>query len=109
MKAAPVDAALAALADPHQRRAVELLSERPRRAGELAEALGLSGPAMSRRLKTLKESGLVEEAHPDFDARVRIYALKQEGLAAMKAWLEATEAMWTRQLSAFKAHLEDKA
>ena len=75
-----LDATLAALADPSRRRVVELLGARPHRAGELAEALGLSAPAMSRHLKALKQSGLVEEAHPDFDARVRVYALKREGL-----------------------------
>ena len=46
-----VDQTLAALADPYRRRAVELLGQRPRRAGELAEALGLPAPAMSRHLR----------------------------------------------------------
>ncbi|HET6534947.1 MAG TPA: metalloregulator ArsR/SmtB family transcription factor [Sphingomicrobium sp.] len=105
-QSAAVGASFAALADPQRRRAVELLSRRPRRAGELAEALGLSAPAMSRHLRMLKRSGLVEEAHPDFDARVRIYALKREGIAAIKAWAAETEALWTAQLAAFKAHVE---
>lgn len=61
---------------------------------------------MSRHLKALKESGLVEESHPAFDARVRIYALKREGLAALKAWVDETDALWARQLAAFKAHAE---
>lgn len=100
------DAAFAALADPTSRRAVELLSRGPLRAGELAEALSLSAPAMSRRLKALKESGLVEETHPEFDARVRIYALKREGLAALKAWVDRADAMWAAQLAGFKAHVE---
>ena len=39
---------LAALADPDRRRAVELLGQRPRRAGELAEALKLPAPAGPR-------------------------------------------------------------
>lgn len=106
MKQARLDAALAALAEPQRRRAVELLSERPRRAGELAEALGLSAPAMSRHLKALKASGLVEEEHPDFDARVRVYALRREGLSALKEWVERAEAHWSRQLASFKAHIE---
>lgn len=100
------DAAFAALADPSRRRAVELLSERPRRAGELADALGLTAPAMSRHLKALKQSGLVEETHPEFDARVRIYALRREPIAALKAWVDKTENMWARQLTAFKKHVE---
>jgi DNA-binding transcriptional ArsR family regulator len=82
------------------------LSERPRRAGELAAALGLSAPAMSRHLKALKDSGLVADAHPDFDARVRVYALRREGLEALKAWVDRADALWAAQLSAFKTHVE---
>ena len=103
-----VDKTLAALADPHRRHAVELLGQRPRRAGELADALGLPAPAMSRHLRQLKQSGLVEETHPEFDARVRIYALKDGAMAELKRWLADTEAMWTAQLSGFKAHVEKK-
>ncbi len=103
-----IDKTLAALADPHRRYAVELLGERPRRAGELADALGLPAPAMSRHLRQLKQSGLVEETHPEFDARVRIYALKDGAMAELKRWLADTEAMWAAQLSRFKAHVEKK-
>ncbi len=103
-----VDATLAALADPARRRVVELLGQSPRRAGELADALDLPAPAMSRHLRTLKESGLVEESHPEFDARVRIYALKDGAMADLKKWLAETERMWAVQLNAFKAHVEKK-
>jgi DNA-binding transcriptional ArsR family regulator len=101
-----VDRTLAALADPARRRTVELLGQRPRRAGELAEALDLPAPAMSRHLRALKESGLVEETHPEFDARVRIYALKDGAMADLKKWLADTERMWADQLASFKAHIE---
>lgn len=101
-----LDRTLAALADPHRRRAVDLLRERPRRAGELAEILGLTPPAMSRHLRALRQSGLVEESHPEFDARVRVYRLRPEPMAQLKAWLEAAETLWTDQLLALKAHVE---
>lgn len=101
-----LDRTLAALADPHRRHVIELLRERPRRAGELAEGVGLNPPALSRHLRTLKAGGLIEEAHPEFDARVRIYRLRPEPMARLKAWLERTEQLWTEQLPAFKAHLE---
>ena len=104
--AAALDRTLAALADPHRRKVVELLGERPRRAGELAEAVGLNPSALSRHLRALKESGMIEDAHPEFDARVRIYTLRPKPMAELKAWLEATERLWTKQLAAFKAHLE---
>ena len=95
-----------ALADPRRRQVVQLLSIRPRRAGELADAAGMSPPAMSRHLKTLRKSGLVEEDRDEFDSRVRIYRLRHEPMAALKAWLEVTETLWARQLVAFKTHLQ---
>jgi DNA-binding transcriptional ArsR family regulator len=104
-----VDRTLSALADPHRRRVVELLRERPRPAGELAREVGLAPPAMSRHLRTLKDSGLVEESHPEFDARVRIYALRPEPMVHLLRWLEEAERLWSEQLLAFKAHLEKDA
>jgi len=101
-----VDRVLAALADPHRRRVVELLRAGPRPAGDIARAVGLAPPAMSRHLRTLRRSGVVEESHPEFDARVRVYALRAGAMDDLKAWLEETERMWAAQLAAFKAHLE---
>ncbi|MFI4934846.1 MAG: ArsR/SmtB family transcription factor [Caulobacterales bacterium] len=104
-----LDRILAALADPHRRKVVDVLRHGPRPAGEIAKAVGLAPPAMSRHLRTLRRSGLVEESHPEFDARVRIYALRSEPMTELKRWLEETEAMWSEQLAAFKAHLEKGA
>lgn len=103
---AKIDRTLAALADPARRRAVELLGRRPRRAGELADALKLPAPAMSRHLRALKECGLVEETHPEFDSRVRIYALKAGAMDELKKWLADADRMWAAQLFSFKAHAE---
>jgi DNA-binding transcriptional ArsR family regulator len=103
---AEVDRVLAALADPHRRRVVELLRDRPRRAGELAEALGLNPPALSRHLRTLRTNGLIEESHSGLDARVRIYRLRPKPMEHLKRWLEETERLWSNQLTAFKAHVE---
>lgn len=101
-----IDDVFAALADPHRRRAIELLRAGPRPAGEIAKAVGLAPPAMSRHLRTLRRSGLIQKSHPDFDARVRVYALRAGAMDELKTWLEETERMWADQLLAFKAHLE---
>ena len=107
-KLARIDDTLAALADPQRRRVVDLLSERPRPAGELAQAVGISAPAMSRHLKTMRLSGLVEERHDGLDARVRVYSLRPEPMADLKKWLEEMEALWSRQLLSLKAHIEKR-
>ena len=103
-----IDSTLAALSDPTRRHVVELLRERPRRAGELAAAVAMSGPAMSRHLRVLRASGLVEveEEHADSDARLRVYRLRPEPFLALLAWLDQVQAFWTDQLGAFKAYIE---
>lgn len=101
-----IEATLAALADPTRRRIVELLRQRPHRAGELVAEFEVSAPAVSRHLRVLRRSGLVrEESLPD-DARVRVYELRPEPLAALQAWLDQVQAFWTDQLGAFKEHAE---
>ena len=105
---AELDRTLAALADPHRRRVVDLLRQGPRAAGDLARELDLTPPAMSRHLRTLRQSGLVEESHPTFDARVRIYALRPEPMVHLLRWLEDAERLWSEQLAACKAHLDGR-
>lgn len=102
----PLDRTLAALADPTRRRAVELLRQRPHRASELADALSVSPSVMSRHLKVLRDSDLVEDTNPHFDARVRIYSLRAGATVGLRSWLEAVEQAWADQLTALKAYVE---
>lgn len=104
-KRTQLDRVLVALADPNRRRVVELLRERPHAAGALAAAARLSPPAMSRHLKTLRQSGLVTEDRDEVDSRVRVYKLRPKPMDDLKAWLAETETLWSRQLAAFKAHV----
>lgn len=106
MSSTALDRTLAALADPHRRAVVELLRDAPRPAGVLARELGLPAPAMSRHLRALREGGLVEESHPAFDARLRIYALRSGAMDELRDWLARAEAGWCDQLDAFRAHLD---
>lgn len=101
-----LDRTFAALADPARRRVVELLRERPRRAGELAAELSVSPSVMSRHLKVLRDGDLVEDENPEFDARVRIYSLRAGATAGLRSWLDAVEQGWSEQLTALKAHVE---
>lgn len=107
-RAKRIDDAFAALADPARRRAVELLTRHPRSAGELAHAVGVSPSAMSKHLRILRDRGLVTEAHPPHDTRVRIYSLRSAAMADLRAWLAAAERGWSEQLAAFVEHLERK-
>lgn len=97
-----------ALADPTRRRVLELLSERPRRAGELAAAAKTSAPVMSRHLRILLESGFVADERMPDDARARVFRLRREPIGDLQAWLDQLEAHWNEQLRSFKRHVEGK-
>jgi DNA-binding transcriptional ArsR family regulator len=101
-----IDRTLVALADPTRRGVIDLLRTGPRRAGELADALDMAKPAMTRHLRLLRESGLVQEEAHEADARVRVYQLRREPLRALRGWLDEVEAFWGLQLDGFKTHAE---
>jgi DNA-binding transcriptional ArsR family regulator len=99
-------AALAALADPTRRAVLTLLARGPQRAGEIAGALGMTPPTLSRHLRVLRKARLIADDEPEHDARVRLYRLQPRALEPLQGWLAELEAAWSEQLQAFKAHAE---
>jgi DNA-binding transcriptional ArsR family regulator len=73
-----------ALGDPNRRTILRLLSDGDKPVREIAAAMPISRPAVSRHLKLLKDAGLVSEAA---DGTRRIYHLREQGLAAIDAYL----------------------
>ncbi len=104
--AARVDRTLMALADPTRRGVIELLRQEPRKASDLADALSMTRPAMSRHLRLLRQTGLVTERELENDARVRMYRLERAPFTELRSWLDEVEGFWGDQLTAFKAHAE---
>jgi DNA-binding transcriptional ArsR family regulator len=74
-----------ALGDPHRRDILRLLSDGDKPVLEIAAALPISRPAVSRHLRLLKEAGMVTE---QAQGTRRIYHLQDEGLHAVQAYLE---------------------
>ena len=101
-----LDTTLAALADRNRRAVIDLLKGQPRRAGEIASALELSPPALSRHLRALRRSGLIREHGIVEDARVRIYSLRKKPFDELRGWLEEVESFWAGELAAFRDHVE---
>ena len=100
---------LRVLADPVRLQTVELLSRAPRRAGELAEDLGVTPATMSKHLRLLlRERMVVDERGPD-DARVRVFRLRPDAVVALDAWLDQLKAHWDEQLGSFKTHVEKRS
>ena len=85
MTAEPARDPFEALGDPNRRAIVELLGSGGRSVQELADALPISRPAVSRHLRLLKEAGLVREEPV---GTRRIYRLHDEGIEAVRAYLE---------------------
>jgi DNA-binding transcriptional ArsR family regulator len=101
-----IETTFAALSDRTRLAVVQLLREGPRRAGELAGALDMSAPALSRHLKVLRASGLINDEAVEEDARVRMFRLEPAAFAEVRDWVVEVEAFWDNQLQAFKAHAE---
>ncbi len=104
-----LDSTFAALADSNRRAVIDLLRKKPRRAGELADKLGLSAPAMSRHLRVLRKSGLVAPSGDVDDARAKVYSLCPKPFASLRGWLDGVEQFWSLELAAFKTHAEKMA
>ena len=104
-----LDGTLVALAEPTRRGIVDLLSQRPHRAGELAEAFDMSPPAMSRHLRVLRTRGIVEEARAERDARLRVFQLRRGPFDELSAWIAGVEQLWNDQLDSFKQHVARRA
>ncbi len=92
-----------ALGDPNRRAIVELLGVRGRSVQELADALPISRPAVSRHLRLLKEAGLVAEVPR---GTRRIYRLDEEGAEAARAYLER---VWGEAAARFRLTAENTA
>lgn len=106
MNAPTLDETIAALADPTRRAVIDLLRDGPHRAGEIAAALDMSAPALSRHLRLLRQSGLITDDAVEEDARVRLFRLEPLAFASLRDWMAELESYWSGQLNAFKQHAE---
>jgi DNA-binding transcriptional ArsR family regulator len=92
-----MDAVFQALADESRRTVLEILRDHPATAGELADALPIARPGVSRHLRVLREAGLVDVRQ---DAQRRIYSLRPEALREADEWLGEYRALWEHRLGA---------
>jgi DNA-binding transcriptional ArsR family regulator len=90
-----------ALGDPNRRAIVELLAAGDRSVTELAGALPISRPAVSRHLRLLKEAGLVADRA---EGTRRLYRLDDEGIAAVREYLEQ---VWGEAAARFRLLAEN--
>ena len=70
---------------------------------ELADALPISRPAVSRHLRLLKDAGLVADRT---EGTRRLYRLHDEGIAAVRGYLEQ---VWGEAAARFRLAAENTA
>jgi len=85
-----------ALGDPNRRAIVELLRDGDRSVGQLADAMPISRPAVSRHLRLLEQAGLVRGRAA---GTRHVYRLDDAGVAALRTYLEG---VWGEAAARFR-------
>ena len=95
-----------AVAEPTRRAVLDLLAQRERSAGELVAAFpALTQPAVSRHLRILRESQLVDGRA---DGTRVVYSLRPAALAELDRWLDSYRRFWGERLDDLEGHLDSK-
>lgn len=81
---------------------LEILRDHPATAGELADALPIARPGVSRHLRVLREAGLVDVRQ---EAQRRIYSLRPDALVEVDEWLANYRALWQNRLGALHTEI----
>jgi DNA-binding transcriptional ArsR family regulator len=97
----PIRDPLDALGDENRREILRLLSTGDQPVRQIASALPISRPAVSRHHRLLKEAGLVEE---EARGTRRIYRLREQGLIAIQQYLES---VWGEAATRFRIFAEN--
>ena len=79
------------LADPTRRRIVALIGAKVTRPSDIALAIGLGRPAVSRQLRLLTEAGLLRWTWSRLDLRTRIYFIDPVMEGPIIAWLAGVD------------------
>jgi DNA-binding transcriptional ArsR family regulator len=98
-----LDAVFAALSDPTRRRIVERLARKPLTVGEIASEFAVSQPAISKHLKVLERSGLLER---EIDGRVHHCRLDPKAMHAASAWIAEQRRYWNAAFERLDAYFE---
>ena len=91
------------LAEQNRRDILRLLVEGERSVGELESQLERPQPTVSKHLRVLRDSGLVESR---VEAQKRVYRLRPEPLAELDQWLEPFRRFWSEHLDALERYVD---
>ncbi|HEY2513508.1 MAG TPA: metalloregulator ArsR/SmtB family transcription factor [Polyangiaceae bacterium] len=80
-----------ALSEPNRYRIVELLRSGPRAVNDIGERLKLQQPQVSKHLRVLKDTGIVDVLPR---GQQRLYELRAKPFQKMQGWLERYRQLW---------------
>jgi len=103
-RAARLDAVFAALADPTRRAIIERLSSSEARVTELAEPFSMSLNAVSKHIRVLEASGVVERRRK---GREHILSINARSLDEVDGWIERMRRYWENRLDAMERVLRE--
>lgn len=104
MRADPLDATFAALADPTRRAILARLASGEASVTELAKPFAMSQPAISKHLKVLERAGLISGGR---EAQRRPRRIEGEALAVATGWLERYREVWEGNYQRLDTLLEE--
>lgn len=104
-RASTTSDAFNAIAEPRRRHILELIAGDERSVGEIADALAMGQPSVSKHLQVLRDVGLV---HMRRAGRQTLYRVNAETLRTVHEWCGMFERHWRGQLRRIKAHAEEK-
>ena len=90
-----------ALSDTNRREILRILSGGDKPVREIADAMTISRPAVSRHLRLLKDAGMVAERAA---GTRRIYCLQERGMEAVREYLER---IWGEAAARFRLLAEN--
>jgi DNA-binding transcriptional ArsR family regulator len=93
-----------ALADPSRRAIFEQLTRGEAPVKDLTLRFGISQPAVSQHLATLRTAGLVAERR---EGRLVYYRIEPRGLAPLVDWITHYQSFWLDRLDKLRALLEE--
>jgi DNA-binding transcriptional ArsR family regulator len=105
-RAATTSDAFNAVAEPRRREILSCLALGERPVGELAAALGLEQPSVSKHLRVLRDVGLVYVRR---DGRRMLYRTNAEAIRPLHEWSSQFERLWRHQLRRVKERAERKS
>ena len=103
-RSARLDAVFAALADPTRRAIIERLSRSEARVTEIAEPFRMSLNAVSKHIRVLELSGVVERHRKGRD---HILSINTRSLDEIEGWIGRTRRYWEKRLDAMERVLRE--